>query len=87
MLTSLQKDKNGSLISDVADAGGDKDDLQAEGDPWYSYHARQESTDQADLPLINADSYVWFALESYWTVQCKDELASQNGRFDPPVED
>lgn len=47
----------------------------------------QVNTPKADVCAINADNYVWFALEIYWTNVCAEQLNEhQDGAFDPPKE-
>lgn len=72
---TTQPDREGALISDIGQPGR----------PYDSYHLRQMYDERPDdLCIRNADNYVWFALEMYWTHKCKDKLKDQNGRFDPP---
>lgn len=72
----------------IADIGGDGDqtsEIEAVGEPYWSWTLRQITTpDRGDLCRINADNYVWYALETYWTEICARELASQDGNFHPP---
>ena len=48
------------------------------------YHAELLQKQKKD-PVINADSYVWFALEAYWSEKCGRTFESQ--LEDDPVDD
>lgn len=60
-------------------------DISNVGIPWSAYHLKEMYNERPDdLCILNADNYVWFALESYWTQVCLEQLSGQDGRFDPP---
>ena len=67
----------------IVDVGGPNPDTDY-GEPYWAWQLRGDVTDDHDPCLKNADSYVWFALESYWTYTFKDELKDQGGYFNPP---
>ena len=69
------------MISDIAGESGET--AVAVGEPYY---ARQLRRQDPAMCLLNADNYVWFALESWWTRACYDELKEQGHRFDEPVD-
>ena len=61
-------------------------DVDGPEDPGSPLAARRVLRDKPERAIQNADSYVWVALESYWTVRCSKELIDNNqGRFDNPV--
>lgn len=58
----MQKDKYGSLVSDI----GGENPLDDVGSPWASYFLREMcNPDNGDLCILNADNYVWLVLELY----------------------
>lgn len=67
----------------IGDEAGPDPDVDY-GEPYYSRELRRNVGDNDETCVRNADSYVWFAFESYWTNKYKDELADQDGYFFDP---
>ena len=82
MLIHSQPDDNRSIISDIAGPEPERNF----GEPYWAWILRSTVDTDGDQCILNADSDVWFALETYWTAKCPDKLADQGGFFDPPVE-
>lgn len=77
----LQADVFSAIITDVAGPNPKTD----YGEPYWARQLRGQVDENNDPCLKNADSYVWFALESYWTYTFKDDLKDQGGYFNPPA--
>ena len=80
ILTTALQPEFKAIIGDQAGPNPDTD----YGQPYWAWQLRGDVTDDHDPCLKNADSYVWFALESYWTYTFKDQLKDQGGYFNPP---
>lgn len=80
LTTAIQPEEFKAIIGDEAGPNPETD----YGEPYWAWQLRGDVTDDHDPCLKNADSYVWFALESYWTYTFKDKLRDQGGYFKPP---
>lgn len=70
----------GDFGARIGDEGGPNPDIDY-GNPYWAAIRRGHVEDGKDPCLNNADNYVGYALEMYWTNKFKESLLDQGGHL------